>query len=61
MKSKSQKSDEYIRPNVKCWCCKGLGIQYFADSFDRDNGTPCPICQKWAKDQGKKLILPYTR
>ena len=63
MKSKNPKKkiEKYIRPNAKCWCCKGLGIQYFSDRFDRDQGTTCPICQFWAKEQGKKLILPFQR
>lgn len=56
-----KRQTRYMKPTWNCYNCKGLGLQYFADSFDRDNGTPCPACKRRAKERGMKLLLPYTR
>jgi len=56
-----KKDTKLIKPRKNCWNCHGLGLQYFADSFDHDNGSPCPACMQRAKRQGGKLLLPYTR
>lgn len=53
--------NKLIKPRKNCKNCKGLGIQYFADSFDRENGTPCPFCEQYAKSKKGKLLLPYQR
>jgi hypothetical protein len=50
--------DILIKPRKNCGTCRGSGLQFFADSFDHDNGTPCPSCEKWAKSKGAKLITP---
>lgn len=52
---------KYMTPIWNCATCKGLGREYFADSFDRDNGHPCPNCSRIAKNRKKKLILPFSR
>lgn len=52
---------KHLSARPSCQTCKGLGLEYFADSFDRDNGQPCPECTRWAKAQGAKLIHPYPR
>ena len=52
---------KYMSPRKNCTICHGLGLEYFADSFDRDNGRPCWKCTKEAKAKKAKLILPYAR
>lgn len=52
---------KYVKPNKDCTVCNGLGLEYFADSFDRDNGKPCWKCKQEAKTKKAKLVLPYTR
>jgi hypothetical protein len=36
---------ETSKPKKNCPLCHETGTQYFADSFDKDNGTACP-CTK---------------
>lgn len=31
--------------NRTCWCCKGLGHELYADSWDKDNYKTCGICK----------------
>lgn len=52
---------KYFTPKKDCSVCHGLGLEYFADSFDRDNGSPCWKCKAEAKKQKARLVLPYTR
>ena len=58
---KTKKLLPLMRPPKNCPICKGLGVEYFADSFDKDNGKPCWKCEERAKKRGCKLLLPYQR
>ena len=49
-------SKKTMYPRKNCNVCHGAGIMLFADSFDRDNFSPCWKCSKKAKDLGKELI-----
>lgn len=51
----------FVKPRSDCGNCHGYGLQFFADSFDHDNGTVCPSCERYAKKCGKKLLLPVVR
>ncbi len=51
----------FIKPRANCVLCQGRGTLLSADSFDRDNGKPCPVCEARAKKVGAKVIPRYPR
>jgi hypothetical protein len=57
----SKRAPRLIKPRANCFNCHGLGFELYADSFDRDNGRPCYVCEGRAKKMGAKLINLYPR
>lgn len=58
---KTKKDKRIIFPRKNCSVCHGLGLEYFADSFDHDNGKTCWKCQEHARRFEATLVPCYTR